>query len=81
MDGENSKGKYERVQLTHCNDVYNTGVVHSHHQMSYLFTVVTLNCTEASCLSNKRSLAPVSNYIYTFNDPISCIIPIHIDTA
>ena len=53
MDGENSKGKYERVQVTHCNDVYNTGVVHSHHQMSYLFTVVTLNCTEASCLSNK----------------------------
>ena len=58
MDGENSKGKYERVQVTHCNDVYNTSVVHSHHQMSYLFTVVTLNCTEVSCLSNKRSLAP-----------------------
>ena len=56
MDGENSKGKYERVQVTHCNDVYYTGVVHSCHQMSYLFTVVTLNCTEASCLSNKRSL-------------------------
>ena len=47
MDGENSKGKYERVQVTHCNDVYNTGVVHSRHQMSYLFTVVTLNCTES----------------------------------
>ena len=51
MDGENPKGKYERVQVTHCNDVYNTGVVHSPHQMSYLFTVVTLNCTETSSLS------------------------------
>ena len=56
MDGENSKGKYERVQVTHCNDVYNTGVVHSHHQMSYLFTVVTLNCTEALSLTKWEAL-------------------------
>ena len=50
MDSEHSKGKYERVEVTHCNDIYNTDVVRSRHQMSYLFTVVTLNCTEASSL-------------------------------